>query len=542
MIDRMNFKRAAALALLAVASCASPPAKPAGRLDWWREAKYGMFIHWGVYSVPAGEYKGKLYGGASEWLMNTAHIPIAEYEKFPPHFNPVKFDAKAWAKLAKDAGMKYVVITSKHHDGFAMWDTRVNDWSLTKRTPFKRQPLKELADACRAEGLKFGLYYSILDWHVPSQKGAGKAEYVKGMKAQLRELVDQCDPAVLWFDGEWEPWWTEADGKDLAAYVRSIAPTAVVNNRVGKRGSNDGDYETPEQEIPRTGFKDRPWETCMTTNGSWGYHKGDTAWKPASDILDMLTEIAGKGGNFLLNVGPTSEGLIPEECAKRLRGVGVSLAKSGHWLYGSTGFCATSWGGITRKGNTLYAVVRRPGEIELPVETTIKSVDGRTLGGKTLTVPAPTVLVIECDGEPRRTPTRAELSADGKPIPPETDGSYLLRATDAAIHGSTLRLEQQSAEGNAGYWTDEHDYLEWFVERSGDYEMELRYSVAPGAGGQFTISGIACSVATTGGWNKFKTLKLGRITISGLTPITVKPVRFTGALMNFASLRLTPVK
>jgi alpha-L-fucosidase len=519
---------------LLLLSCAVPGTGPsADRLTWWRDAKYGMFIHWGVYSVPAGEYKGTLHGGASEWLMNTAHIPIAEYEKFALAFHPAKFDAASWAKLARDAGMKYVVITSKHHDGFAMWPTKVNDWSIAGRTPFKRDPLRELADACRAEGLKFGLYYSILDWHEPSQKGAGKAGYVNRMKMQLKELVTSYDPAILWFDGEWEAWWTPEDGKDLAAYVRSLAPNAVVNNRVGKRGGTDGDYETPEQEIPRAGFGDRAWETCMTTNSSWGFHTGDKAWKSGPQLLRMLADIAGKGGNFLLNVGPTQDGTIPEPCVKSLREVGAWLGRNGDAIYGTRGFCATPWGALTRRGSRLYAIAFESGTLEIPVLNAPRSIKVTT---------APSVVVVDCDGEPKRAPTRAELTAVGRPLPPEPDGSYLLRATDAALRGSTIRLETLSPEGNIGFWTDERDYVEWFVDRPGDYTMELRYAVAPGAGGLFKIAEIPCSVASTGGWDRFKTLQLGRITIAGTTSIAVKPVSFNGALMNLVHLRLVPVK
>jgi alpha-L-fucosidase len=530
--------------LLGLAACAAPDLATGGRDNpltsprtaWWRDAKYGMFIHWGVYSVPAGEYRGRLHGGASEWLMNTARIPIAEYETFAPRFNPVKFDARAWARLAKDAGMKYVVITSKHHDGFAMWPTKVNDWSIAGRTPFRRDPLRELADACRAEGLRFGLYYSILDWHKPAQKGAGKAAYVTSMKAQLRELATAYDPDVLWFDGEWEPWWTAEDGRDLAAFVRSIAPRAVVNNRVGKRGGADGDYETPENEIPRDGWKDRLWEACWTTNNSWGFHKGDSAWKSPGRILRMLADIAGKGGNLLLNVGPTSDGEIPDECAGRLREVGAWLSSNGDALYGTTGFAATSWGGITKRGRRLYAIVCAPGTHDLPV-----------VGAKPITLAdAPAVVVIDCDGEPRRTKSRAELTAEGLPLPPGPDGIFRLLAVDAALRGRTIRLEQQEPAGNAGFWTDPADFVEWFVEARGDFDVVLRFAVNPGAGGDFRIVvgsvELTGSVASTGGWNRFREIAVGRVRIDGRVSIAVKPVRFNHAMMNLAGLRLTPVK
>ncbi len=218
------------------------------RMAWFRDAKFGLFIHWGVYSVPAGEWQGKT--DYAEWISEQAKIPMSQYEKFRDRFNPVKFDAAAWVALAKQAGMKYIVITSKHHDGFAMFDTKLTDWGIMS-TPFHRDPIKELAAECKKAGLKFCVYYSIMDWHHPdyplrrpwndTARGTPDMDrYVKFMKGQLKELVTNYGPlGILWFDGEWEPAWTQERGRDLYAYVRGLQPDIIINNRVAKNRNRD---------------------------------------------------------------------------------------------------------------------------------------------------------------------------------------------------------------------------------------------------------------------------------------------------------------
>lgn len=313
------------------------------RMQWWTDATFGMFIHWGIYSVPAGEYKGK--GGGAEWIMETHKIPIPEYEQFTKQFNPVKFDTKEWVKMAKNAGVKYIVITSKHHDGFCLWDSKVSEYDVMDATPFKRDIMKELSDACKAEGVLFCMYHSIMDWHQPNAKSKDykhqeneisdfnvyREQY---LKPQLTELITKYDPSVLWFDGEWIPEWTEQQGKDLYNYLRNIKPSLVINNRIGKgrggmQGMNKyenaaGDFGTPEQEILEIASKEY-WESCMTLNDHWGFSKEDQNWKSAQMLIDNLADIAAKGGNYLLNVGPTSEGLIPQPSIER-------LGEMGKWL------------------------------------------------------------------------------------------------------------------------------------------------------------------------------------------------------------------
>lgn len=328
----------------ASAQVAETPVQRAKRMSWWKEAKFGLFIHWGVYSVAAGEYNGQNNYG--EWLMNEARIPVPEYEKFAPQFNPTQFDADQWVRLARDAGMKYIVITSKHHDGFSMFNSAVSDYDITDRTPFRRDPMAELANACRKYGLKLCFYHSIMDWHHPKANKAGWAEYRDNyMYPQLKELLTNYgDIGVLWFDGEWIDEWTEDQGKELYRYIRSLQPDIIVNNRVGKgrngmqgmNTSNDaaGDFGTPEQEI--LGEKsDLDWESCMTMNHHWGYNKYDKNFKSADELIWNLADITAKGGNFLLNIGPKAQGTFPPECIQRLETIGQWMKVNGASVHGA---------------------------------------------------------------------------------------------------------------------------------------------------------------------------------------------------------------
>ncbi len=353
----------------------------ADNMNWWREARFGLFIHWGLYSIPAGEWNGET--NHAEWIRHTARIPIHEYEKFVKQFNPLKFNAEEWVRTAKEAGMKYIVITTKHHDGFCLFDSKYTDFDIMS-TPFKRDIMKELSTAAHREGLKICWYYSIVDWHHPDYlprleweeknrpaDGADYERYVTYMKNQLRELVKNYgDIGVLWFDGEWQKTWTHERGKDLYYYLKNLEPSIIINNRVDKGrsgmagltkgGDYVGDFGTPEQEIPATGLPGVDWETCMTMNDHWGYNKNDHNWKSNKELLQKLADIASKGGNFLLNVGPTSEGLFPPESVERLRSIGRWMAVNSESIYGTSAspFKNLPWGRCTKRmiygGTRLY--------------------------------------------------------------------------------------------------------------------------------------------------------------------------------------------
>lgn len=368
------------------------------RMQWWRDARFGMFIHWGLYAVPAGEYNGVKSDRIGEWIQDWANIPREEYEQFAAEFNPVEFDAAEWVRLAKEAGMKYLVITSKHHEGFSMFDSEVSDYDIVDSTPYGKDPIAALSEECEKQGIELCFYYSIMDWHHPSQfvdqegrhRTAGhgqnsiiaeqKDEYIAYMKAQLRELVEKYDPSVLWFDGEWVNWWTESDGKDLYNYCRSLKPSLIINNRVGKgrqgmQGLNKGpdyagDFGTPEQEIPDTGLPGVDWESCMTMNDTWGFKSYDDNWKSTETLIRNLVDIASKGGNYLLNVGPTAEGLIPEESVARLEEIGEWMDVNGEAIYGTSAspFADLEWGRATVGDGKIYLVVFEwpSGVLELP--------------------------------------------------------------------------------------------------------------------------------------------------------------------------------
>lgn len=328
------------------------------RIEWFREARFGMFIHWGLYALPA----------RGEWVRSNERMPESEYLPFFNSFAAQDFDARAWARLAREAGMKYAVLTAKHHDGFCLFDSRYTDFKSTN-TPFGRDAVREFVEAFRAEGLRVGLYYSLLDWHHPdyphaddrhhpdrgrvSDEGRDFDRYLDYMHAQVRELCEDYGKIdIFWFDFSYDDMRASRwRAQELARMVRALQPEAILDNRLEVSGEGfgslatadpqetAGDFVSPEQIVPPEGIRDalgRPvmWEACVTINNHWGYCETDRFYKPAGMIVRKLVECVSKGGNLLLNVGPDARGAIPEKQAEILRQVGAWMRKNGESIYG----------------------------------------------------------------------------------------------------------------------------------------------------------------------------------------------------------------
>ncbi len=515
------------------------------RMQWFADAKFGLFIHYGVYSTLGGEWKGESIGGYAEWIQRWGKITPEEYIPNAANFSPQALDADAWVKRAKAAGMKYMVITTKHHEGFCLWDSAYTEYDLGEATDFDRDILGELKAACDKYGIEFGTYYSIIDWHHPSQRTAkannqppmnDKEGYVTYMKAQLKELIDRYDPAIMWFDGDWVKWWTMEDGTDLYNYLRELSPDMIINNRVAKRKEFKKDFGTPENFTPGAAL-DHAWESCWTVNHSWGFKKSDTKWKSTEVLVQKLIDIVVKGGNLLLNVGPQADGSWPEMSVQQFEEMGEWTSAYGEAIYDAE-FVAVpeqAWGrvaqvrGSTPESGELFLYVfdwPESGKLTLN-SVTFGNAQALTYGQQTLPLSTTKkgvvidlssveatdfVTVLRLKYKAMQT---VKASMEGYTF---TGDELVLQASGAALSGKEIKLVDNSY---IGFWTDPEATATWEmnVPAPGVFRVKALYSCNAkyaGSVAQLTMDGstLTAEVKPTKNWNSYELLDLGEIELN----------------------------
>ncbi len=477
------------------------------RLKWWRDARFGMFIHWGLYAIPAGEWKGEQVPGIGEWIMNRAKIPVKEYEQLARQFNPTEFDADQWVQTAKAAGQRYMVITAKHHDGFAMFHSKVSKYNVYDATPFHRDVIGELAAACKRQGMPLGFYYSqTQDWREPDADGntwdfdPAKADFDKYLhqKAipQVKELLTNYGPvALIWFDTPKKI--TPEQSKELVDLVHRLQPKCLVDGRIG---NNSGDYvSTGDNEIPSKKLAVN-WEVPATLNDTWGFKKNDNNWKSPQTLIRQLVDVVSKNGNYLLNVGPTAQGIIPEPSVERLKHVGEWLQVNGDAVYGagpSPYPYEFDWGSVTAKNGRLFLnIVEWPnhGKFTLyGLESKVHQAVMVSKAGPELKFRQPGGPAKELDlALPSHAPNPdvsvVALRVEGMPRADQN----LLQQPDGVVtlNGQFAHLNSDSAikisnRGVTTGWTSIGEKLEWdfILLRPGSYQVIARTSPSRSAGG-----------------------------------------------------------
>jgi alpha-L-fucosidase len=545
------------------------------RTAWWEKARFGMFIHWGVYTIPSGVYDGKDYPGLGEWLMHDAHIPVATYKDYAKKFNPTEYNPEAWVQMAKAAGMKYIVITTKHHDGFALFDSKASDWNVVKATPYGKDLIKPLAEACRKQGMKLGFYYSQAnDW---GNKGgaAARGHWDEAQKGSFDDYIDrvaipQVKEILTKYGDVAELWWdvpTDMTKERAAKFLPLLAlqPNIITNDRLG--GEVKGDLFTPEQYIPATGISGL-WETCMTMNDTWGFKKKDHNWKAGKMLIRNLIETASKGGNYLLNVGPEPSGKFPQPIIDRLQEIGNWMKVNSESIYGTTAspFRVLPFGRATEKaetnGNTtLYLhVYNWPADGRLVIPGLDNEVLSAKLlaNGKTLTstkennqvvvnVPASaldenaTVIKMLIKGKPNVQPFVQQQ---------EANGSIVLHPELADLNvekgGESMKSEGGN-EQNLGFWTDPKASASWkvMVKKPGTYHVETWVATQASSTSVNFISGeetLKREITNTGGYGNYKKISLGTIKIdkAGLTSFALTADKSKWEPVNVRKIVLLP--
>ena len=548
-------------------------------LQRWQDAKFGMFVHWGVYAVPAGVHNGKSVRHLGEWIMHHARIPKADYEKYASGLAPDGYDPAAWVGLAREAGMKYMVVTAKHHDGFALFDSKVSEWNAVAATPRKQDLLMPIVEECRKQRMPLGFHYSqALDWWHPggarfgepwdeSQKGSFDAYLAQIAVPQIKELLAHYGPvANIFFDTP-----VEMNAQRAAAIMAVLPPSILTNDRL--YGGSPGSYKSYESKLPANADLARPWELCLSCNDTWGYKSGDQKWKSSAALLRILIDSVSQGGNVLLNVGPDANGRIPEPAAQTLREIGAWMGRNGESIYGTSRspYASIPWkGGCTTRtlpsgDAALYLhLYERPagGELCLPgLSNPVLSArllpDGPDIEavrqGNSWLLRLPPVLGNDV--------AVVKLLVKGDPViaPPaiEADriGTLNLPAGLAVVSGKTLRLERQpnSPESNLGYWTDTGDTAAWRfnLAAAGEYGCVWDMACDPKSAGAVIaiMNGKReelgrFEVPSTGGWGIFRQVKSGALKLpSGLTDLRLVPLSKPGlGIVNLRSISLEPPK
>ena len=550
---------------------------PGERMDWFRHDKFGMFIHWGPYSLLAGEWKGRRVpvGSEAEWIMQRFNIPVKEYREMARGMNPVHFDAEHWVGLAKTTGMKYLVITAKHHDGFAMYHSRVSEYNIVDWTSFKRDPLKELSEACRKQGIRFCVYYSHReDWDHPDGYGnnwdydRSKKDFERYLeqksKPQVRELLTNYGSlGLIWFD---RGLYTPQQAAAFVNLVRSLQPSCLINGRVGNYAQElMGDYQDMDDNGMPTGGLGEDWETPQTLNTTWGYSKFDQQWKTPSVVIQRLVEAVSKGGNYLLNIGPMADGTIPAPPVATLEQVGAWMRKNGESIYG-TSACPLEefpWGRCTVKGEKIYLhvfswpgdAVLRIGGLNNPVraaypllEPSLKLPFRREHGVLSVSLPRQslddkdTVVVLEISGPP---------NVDPPLLTQVSDSPFELDYEDVVTAGKAAKQFNRDGGFHISRWTGPSDSGTWhlLVSQTGDYKVSIRYAARRDWGGtKYVVTigsqSLEAEVEPTGEWYEYKTFPLGTVKLAqaGECIVSLRPAAASDHnLMYFKSLILEPV-
>ena len=549
------------------------------RMQWFHDARFGLFIHFGIYSTLGGQWRGKNAQGYAEWIQAKANITPEEYIPLAANFNPDKFDADKWISDAKKAGMEYIVITTKHHDGFCLWDSEFTEYDTGEATKFDRDILAELSKACKKYGIKFGTYYSTIDWHHPSQRAQKshqftkiknmeeKVEYVKYMKAQLKELIEKYDTEIMWFDGDWAHWWSMEDGIDLYNYLRKLKPTLIINNRVAKRHDFKKDFGTPENTTPGAAL-DHEWEACWTVNHSWGWKFSDQNWKSTKQLIQKQIDINAKGGKLLLNVGPKPDGTWPEGCIQRLYNMGEWNDIYQEAVYGSRFFFAwkQDWGRMVQIKNSttdegsLFAIVFDWPKIN---RIEVKGVSFHSAGCETydgmslkssiekdrLFISLPSTPLDENASVIRisyKGGIKEVVAANGLDL---KGNELILQAKSSRLPQGNFKLENNS---NIGYWSNPKDKAEWDVNipAPNNYKVTLLYACPKETSGsdvRFEINGqsLISSVKATKNWEDYQLMDMGILKLHEVGNTTCS-VGFgekkKSALMNLKMVILTPME